>query len=130
MNEIAFKIILIGDSGSGKSSLLARFIKDHFAEDYSVTVGTHHIKLGVDFATKSIPIDDNYRVKLQIWDTAGQESFRSIVKTFYRNASAVLLVYDITRYMSIYQVRKALYQSKIFGLNRLVLMLLPILSLL
>ena len=81
----------------------------------------HHT--GVDFATKSIPIDDNYKVKLQIWDTAGQESFRSIVKTFYRNASAVLLVYDMTRYWSAYAGRLASNRSEIYGLRKLVLML-------
>lgn len=55
------------------------------------------INEGVEFASKKLDIDENYRIKLQIWDTAGQESFRSIVKNFYRNSDAVLLVYNITR---------------------------------
>ena len=55
------------------------------------------IKKGVEFASKILKIDDTYSIKLQIWDTAGQESFRSIVRNFYRNTSAVFLVYNITR---------------------------------
>ena len=55
------------------------------------------IKIGVEFGTKILEVGDNHKVKLQIWDTAGQESFRSIVKSFYRNTSAVILVYNITR---------------------------------
>ena len=61
-------------------------------------MGTCHLILGVEFASKKLDIDENYRIKLQIWDTAGQESFRSIVKSFYRNAAAVILVYNITKY--------------------------------
>ena len=54
--------------------------------------------IGVEFASKIVKIDETYQIKLQIWDTAGQESFRSIVRNFYRNTSAVFLVYNITRY--------------------------------
>lgn len=57
----------------------------------------HVFKSGVEFASKKIEMDDSYSVKLQIWDTAGQESFRSIVRNFYRNCSAVFLVYNITK---------------------------------
>lgn len=56
--------------------------------------------VGVEFASKKVDIDENFKVKLQIWDTAGQESFRSIVKSFYRNAASVILVYNITKYHS------------------------------
>lgn len=54
----------------------------------------------MEFASKKVDIDENFKVKLQIWDTAGQESFRSIVKSFYRNAASVILVYNIAKYLS------------------------------
>lgn len=93
-----FKIIMIGDSGTGKSCLLTRYTKDEFDSDYKVTIGKAYSNAGVEFAGKKVDIDENFKVKLQIWDTAGQESFRSIVKSFYRSASAVFLVYNITKY--------------------------------
>lgn len=65
--------------------------------DYKVTIGNQKTYLGVEFASKKLDIDENYKIKLQIWDTAGQQSFRSIVKSFYRNAAAVILVYNITK---------------------------------
>lgn len=61
----------------------------------------------MEFASKILDVGDNHRVKLQIWDTAGQESFRSIVKSFYRNAAAVILVYNITRYKADYLSKKS-----------------------
>lgn len=62
---------------------------------------------GTEFAAKVIKMDDNYQVKLQIWDTAGQETFRSIIKTFFRNSGAVLLVYKIVRYANPYAAARA-----------------------
>lgn len=88
--EALFKIIMVGDSGTGKSCLLSRYVKDYFSPEY-------HVTLGAEFESKIITIDENYRVRLQIWDTAGQETFRSIVKSFYRNSAAILLVYNITQ---------------------------------
>ena len=67
--------------------------------------------LGVEFASKKLDIDENYRIKLQIWDTAGQESFRSIVKSFYRNAAAVILVYNITKYQPSLYFSKESFES-------------------
>lgn len=69
--------------------------------------------VGVEFASKKLDIDQNYKIKLQIWDTAGQESFRSIVKSFYRNAAAVILVYNITKYYHFYSVSDLFNQSQI-----------------
>ncbi|CAK80875.1 unnamed protein product (macronuclear) [Paramecium tetraurelia] len=85
-----FKFIIIGESGVGKSCLLLRYTKDEFVSEYNVTIG-------VEFSSKTVEIDQNSKIKLQIWDTAGQESFRSIVRSFYRNVTAVFLVYNITR---------------------------------
>lgn len=87
-----FKMIIIGPPGVGKSSLLNRFTRGEFRDGYNPT-------LGVEFYSKVINLDEETQVKLQIWDTAGQESFRSIIKTFYRSSAAVFLVYNITKYL-------------------------------
>lgn len=84
-------MIIIGPPGVGKSCLLNRFTKDEFREGYTAT-------LGVEFFSKEISLDAESSVKMQIWDTAGQESFRSIIKTFYRSSAAVFLVYSIAKY--------------------------------
>eukprot|EP00411_Alexandrium_monilatum_P031105 CAMPEP_0175374566 /NCGR_PEP_ID=MMETSP0095-20121207/23313_1 /TAXON_ID=311494 /ORGANISM="Alexandrium monilatum, Strain CCMP3105" /LENGTH=265 /DNA_ID=CAMNT_0016672797 /DNA_START=34 /DNA_END=831 /DNA_ORIENTATION=+ len=83
-----FKLVLIGDSGAGKSSLLLRFADDTFTDSYITTIG-------VDFRFKTIAIGKK-NVKLQIWDTAGQERFRTITSAYYRGADAIVLVYDVT----------------------------------
>lgn len=85
-----FKCIIIGDTGVGKSCLLLRYQKDQFSP-------THDLTVGVEFGSKNTVIDGN-QIKLQIWDTAGQESFRSITRSYYRGACCALLIYDITRY--------------------------------
>mmetsp|Transcript_14237 Transcript_14237/g.18616 ORF Transcript_14237/g.18616 Transcript_14237/m.18616 type:complete len:209 (+) Transcript_14237:189-815(+) len=84
-----FKIVLLGDSGVGKSNLVWRFTKNEFNQDSKSTIG-------VEFATKTVQIEDNKMVKAQIWDTAGQERYRSIASSYYRGALGALLVYDIT----------------------------------
>ncbi|KAJ2012829.1 Ras- protein Rab-18-B, partial [Coemansia sp. S680] len=89
--EIAstFKILLVGDSNVGKSSILLRFTDDHFLspEDTSATIG-------VDFKVKMYDLDGT-RYKLTIWDTAGQERFRTLTSSYYRGAQGVILVYDV-----------------------------------
>lgn len=86
--DLLFRIIIVGDTGVGKSCLLMRLSENTFNEQHNVTIG-------VEFGTKSLKIENN-PVKLQIWDTAGQESFRSITRSFYRRADGVLLVFDAT----------------------------------
>jgi len=86
--EYQFRVILIGDSTVGKSSLLRRFTDETFAEVSDPTVG-------VDFFAKLVKMSDGTAIKLQLWDTAGQERFRSITKSYYRNSVGVLVVYDI-----------------------------------
>ncbi len=90
--EYTFKIVLIGNSGVGKSCLLQTFLQSN-------TDQTSQATLGVDFKICSINIDDQI-IKLQLWDTAGQERFRSMVNSYYKGAHAVLLVYDITNKQS------------------------------
>eukprot|EP00448_Togula_jolla_P000506 CAMPEP_0170594726 /NCGR_PEP_ID=MMETSP0224-20130122/14159_1 /TAXON_ID=285029 /ORGANISM="Togula jolla, Strain CCCM 725" /LENGTH=238 /DNA_ID=CAMNT_0010918813 /DNA_START=49 /DNA_END=762 /DNA_ORIENTATION=+ len=82
-----FKLVLIGDSGAGKSCLLLRFADDAFTDSYITTIG-------VDFRFKTIPVDKK-TIKLQIWDTAGQERFRTITSAYYRGADGIIMVYDI-----------------------------------
>lgn len=86
--DILHKIVLIGDSAVGKTSLLQRFAEQYFQDSHITTIG-------VDFKLRTITVGD-VRVKLQVWDTAGQEKFRVITKAYYRNASGILIVYDVT----------------------------------
>ena len=89
--DYVFKLVLIGDSGVGKSCLLLRFADDEYQERFNSTIG-------VDFRIRTaVSAEDGKQIKLQIWDTAGQESFRSITRSYYRGAAGALLVYDITR---------------------------------
>lgn len=83
-----FKILLVGNSGVGKSSLLLRFTAGKF-DDLSPTIG-------VDFKVKMVSLQGK-RLKLTIWDTAGQERFRTLTSTYYRGAQGIILVYDVTR---------------------------------
>jgi len=84
-----FKYIIVGDTAVGKSCLLLQFTDKKFQPQHDLTIG-------VEFGSRTITIDSN-QVKLQIWDTAGQEKFRSITRSYYRGAAGALLVYDITR---------------------------------
>jgi len=86
--DYLFKLVLIGDSGVGKSCLLLRFADDNFTDSYISTIG-------VDFRFRTITIDKK-TVKLQIWDTAGQERFRTITSAYYRGADGIIMVYDVT----------------------------------
>ena len=83
-----FKILLLGETGVGKSSIIVRYCDDKFHNTYMSTIG-------VDFTIKTVYYN-NRVCKFQIWDTAGQERFRSITSTYYRGASGIILVYDIT----------------------------------
>ena len=84
-----FKVVLVGDSGVGKSCLLSRFAWDQFSLDSKSTIG-------VEFATKSVMIEGQ-TVKAQLWDTAGQERYRAITTAYYREAVGAIIVYDITK---------------------------------
>jgi len=87
-NHRLIKLLLIGDSGVGKSCLLLRFSEDSFAPSFITTIG-------IDYKIRTIELDGK-KIKLQIWDTAGQERFRTITTAYYRSAMGVLLVYDVT----------------------------------
>jgi Ras-related protein Rab-1A len=86
--DYLFKILIIGDSGVGKSCILLRFAEDTFTESYISTIG-------VDFKIRSIEHEGKF-IKLQIWDTAGQERFRTITTSYYRGAHGIIIVFDVT----------------------------------
>ena len=86
--QYLFKVVLIGDSGVGKSNLMTRYTADEFNVESPSTIG-------VEFMTKSMKVDER-DVKVQIWDTAGQERFRAISRSIYTGAKGAMLVYDIT----------------------------------
>ena len=90
--QYIFKLILIGNSGVGKSSIIQRYMKQTFEESYKCTIG-------VDFLMKSLQIKGK-TVKLQLWDTAGQEKYKSMVSSYYRGANVALVVFDITNHSS------------------------------
>ncbi|KAI3966040.1 hypothetical protein MKX01_010997 [Papaver californicum] len=90
--DYLFKVVLIGDSGVGKSNLLSRFTRNEFSLESKSTIG-------VEFATRSLNVDGKV-IKAQIWDTAGQERYRAITSAYYRGAVGALLVYDVTRHVT------------------------------
>jgi len=102
--DILHKIVLIGDSGVGKTSLLQRFAEQYFSE-------THITTIGVDFKLRTIQVG-NKRVKLQVWDTAGQEKFRVITKTYYRNAAGIIIGYDVTNGESFVNTKRWIEEVK------------------
>jgi small GTP-binding protein len=96
-SEELLKILVIGESAVGKSCLLLRYTDNKFQETFMTTIG-------VDFKTKFITVEGT-AVKLQIWDTAGQEKFRAITKAYYRGAHGILVVFDISRRDTFNQTR-------------------------
>ena len=86
--EFIFKVLLLGNSNVGKSSLFLRFVDDVWNDTFVPTIG-------VDFKIKTLEIDSK-KVKMQIWDTAGQERFKNIISSYYRGAHGILLLYDVT----------------------------------
>jgi Ras-related protein Rab-11A len=114
--DLLIKLILIGDSGVGKTNLLTRFVSDEFNHDSRTTIG-------VDFRTKTIQWNDRI-VKVQIWDTAGQERYRSVTSTYYRGVMGALVVYDITSAQSFQSISKWLRELRSNSDERLVIMLI------
>jgi small GTP-binding protein len=90
------KVLIIGDSGSGKSSIINRYIDDDYNDNYYNTIG-------VDFKIKTYDINDK-KIKLHIWDTAGQEKFRSLVTSYYRNSDIIIIVFDLTNNISFHHI--------------------------
>jgi len=102
--DYLFKVVLIGDTGVGKSNLLSRFTRNEFCLESKSTIG-------VEFATRSVNVEGK-TVKAQIWDTAGQERYRAITSAYYRGAVGALLVYDITKQSSFDNVQRWLNELR------------------
>jgi len=100
--DFLFKLLLIGDSGVGKSCLLLRFADDTYTESYISTIG-------VDFKIRTVELDGK-TIKLQIWDTAGQERFRAITSSYCRGAHGSIVVYDVTDVESFNNVKQWLHE--------------------
>jgi len=111
-----FKYIIIGDTGAGKSCLLLQFTDKRFQP-------VHDLTIGVEFGARMVTID-NRQIKLQIWDTAGQESFRSITRSYYRGAAGALLVYDISRRDTFAHLSRWLQEARQNGNENMTIMLI------
>lgn len=113
--DYLFKVLLIGDSGVGKSCLLLRYADSSHRETYVNTIG-------VDFKIKTIKLGSK-RIRLQVWDTAGQERFRTITSSYYRGAHGVMIVYDIAKQETFNNLNKWLHEVETYA-NEGVLMIL------
>eukprot|EP01106_Pelomyxa_sp_JSP_P006422 TRINITY_DN2033_c1_g1_i1.p1 TRINITY_DN2033_c1_g1~~TRINITY_DN2033_c1_g1_i1.p1 ORF type:complete len:221 (-),score=62.39 TRINITY_DN2033_c1_g1_i1:174-809(-) len=111
-----FKYIIVGDTAVGKSCLLLQWTDKRFQP-------VHDLTLGVEFGSRNITIN-NAQIKLQIWDTAGQEKFRSITRSYYRGAAGALLVYDITRRDTYDHLGTWLEDCRRFSAQNIVIMLI------
>lgn len=100
--DMQIKLLMIGDSGVGKTCLLLRYANDSFSPTFITTIG-------IDFKIKNVDIEGT-RIKLQIWDTAGQERFRTITTSYFRGAQGILLVYDVTDRRSFESIRNWISQ--------------------
>ncbi|XP_065155250.1 ras-related protein Rab-37-like isoform X3 [Atheta coriaria] len=115
--QVVHKTILLGDSGVGKTSLLVKFDTGKFSS------GTFSATVGIGFTNKVVNVDQT-RVKLQIWDTAGQERFRSVTHAYYRDAHALLLLYDVTNKTSYDNIRAWLGEIREYAQDDVVIMLI------
>ncbi|GIQ86629.1 small GTPase superfamily, Rho type [Kipferlia bialata] len=106
MQSTDVKLVMLGDTGVGKTSLLVRFILNKFRTD---TVSN----LGASFLSKQLEVEDRI-YKLQIWDTAGQEQYQSLAPMYYRGANAAIIVYDITRQASFDRVAEFVRCSNVY----------------
>ena len=110
-----YKIILVGDSGVGKTCLLSMYVKG----ECGPTIPT----IAVEFCTKEIELADNFKVKVQLWDTAGQERFKSLAMTYYRKAYGILLLFDVTKKSSFMSCKNYLEEVRINSDKRCVIYL-------
>ena len=103
--EFAFKILLLGDSSVGKTCFLKRYTDSTFQDAYLSTIG-------FDFKYKFVTLEEGKTVKVQLWDTAGEERFRTIAKSYYKGAHGIVLIYDVTNRKTYDNIRKWMNQIK------------------
>ncbi|CAD7960975.1 unnamed protein product [Amoebophrya sp. A25] len=108
-HEHLFKLLIIGDSGVGKSCLMLRFTEDTFNEKQLATIG-------VDFKVKYVT-ENGKRIKLALWDTAGQERFRTLTSSYYRGAQGIIFVYDVSEPETFENVRQWLHEADSYNKN-------------
>lgn len=113
--NFVFKVVLIGESGVGKSNLLSRFTKNEFNHDTRTTIG-------VEFSTRTVELN-TFTIKAQIWDTAGLERYRAITSAYYRGAVGALLVFDITKHLTYESVERWLKELYEHTESHIVVML-------
>lgn len=101
--DLQLKLLMIGDSGVGKTCLLLRFANQTYSPSFISTIG-------IDFKTRMVRLDDGKRVKLQIWDTAGQERFHTITTVYFRGAHGIVIVYDVTNRATFLAIRNWMEQ--------------------
>ncbi|WOL11910.1 hypothetical protein Cni_G20674 [Canna indica] len=114
--DYLFKVVLIGDSGVGKSNLLSRFTRNEFCLESKSTIG-------VEFATRTLQVEGRM-VKSQIWDTAGQERYRAITSAYYRGALGAILVYDVTKPITFENISRWLKELRDHADSNIVIMLI------
>ena len=98
-SDLVFKILLLGDSEVGKSCFLMRYSENVFIENYITTIG-------LDYKLKTVKLDSGKSIKVQLWDTAGQDKYRTIAKNYYKGSHGILLLYDITKQSSFDNIRE------------------------
>ena len=103
--ELLYKILVLGDSSVGKTCFLMRYADNTFQEIHMSTIG-------LDYKLKNVQLDDGKIVKIQIWDTAGQDRFRSITKNYYKGAHGIILIYDVTSRKTFDSVKNWISQIK------------------
>ena len=116
MNYYSIKFIIIGDTGVGKTQIVYRYTKGEFNDAIASTLGT-------DFSTKNIQINDKI-FHLELWDTAGMESFRAIRQNYYKNAACAIIVYDITKKSSFESIDKWIKECDMYSYNDNLIMIL------
>jgi small GTP-binding protein len=114
--DVIFKIVIVGESGVGKSNLIARYLKNEFKQDTKATVG-------VEFGEKKY-VYNNLKIKAQIWDTAGQERYRSITSMYYKGAKGALCVFDLSSKESFQKVDAWINEMKKQADNNINLILI------
>lgn len=107
--DYLIKLLLLGDSGVGKSCMLLRFADDNFTSSFITTIG-------IDYKIRTIELDGKI-IKLQIWDTAGQERFRTITQAYYRGAMGILLVYDVSNIKSFININSWIKNIEEYAIN-------------
>ena len=111
--ELKFKILIIGNTAVGKTSMLLRYVENRFPESHMATIGLENKVKRIE--------TDKYKIQLDIWDTAGQERFKSLTKSFYNHTNGIIYVYDITSYKTFEGVKNWMNDAEPYGIRNSIL---------